>query len=102
MVDRADLAKANQLASEYSQISMAISNFDNGGRITSMIVSPPIPAGPPPGPPALGGSSLTAANVRTDYMTAPPQMIATLRTLFAQRQQEIYDELAAMGVTSII
>lgn len=93
MVDIIDIPRANQLTSEYNTIEQAIDNIDDGGKITSMVIGAPSPP--------INGESFydVPAQVSTVYMNAPSIMYETIRGFLRQRQQEISDELAGLGVT---
>ena len=89
MVAQSDLAKANMLNAGYNSITAALNSFDNGGSILQMTVGVPQENMPPMG-----------VMVDTTYMFehVPPQMIETIKQLMHARQDEISQELQAMGV----
>ena len=95
MVDRSDLATAQQLYDEYRQIVQAVINFDSGGRIVMMAVRWDDPDDPDN--PTLS----RIATVPTQYMNYPPQMVEGIKQFFQQREREIARQLSDIGVTGL-
>lgn len=85
-MDINDVGRATQLVDEKNRINYAIQNFDHGGRIVQM---------------AVGGPQATMGMVQlsTIYMDYPPQMLDSIKQLFARRLAEIQKELDELGVT---
>lgn len=107
MVELADVSQAMALKSELQSISVALDNFDKGGRIVAMSIAPPLPqpaeppegAPPVPPPPALlPPVGVTVSTVDIDY---PPQMVASIKQALTQRRDAIAKQLAGMGVTGV-
>ena len=89
MVDRTNLQEVNALYREYQQLSQAITNLDNGGRINSMVVvgeSPDVPS----------------AVVNTQGWPYPPQMVEGIKQIATSRMNSIIDELTGMGLTGMV
>ena len=87
MVDVTDITAANSLMNEDQQITAALNNLNNGGRITSMTID-----GPP-------DEANVMATVPTGYIQYPPQMVAGIKAALEGRQHEIDQQLADMGFT---
>ena len=86
MVDVADLSAANALSMELPTINLAIDIIDDGGRITSMVISDNTGMGP---------------NVSTGYMNAPNSMYDAIRRFLLDRADAIEDELRRIGITGV-
>lgn len=94
MVDRADLPKINMLYTERGRINMALKMFDEGGRIVAMTVNKPRAEGQD----IMSGPSVT---VGTSEMEYPAQMTEAIKNFLHVREEQIREELTAMGVTGI-
>ena len=84
MVDSNNLPMINALFDEYQNIANAIVILDHDGKIMRMTV-----AGP------------GVATVDTSYMDYPQQMVTGIKQYFAQRQEQIRDELEEAGLTVV-
>ena len=93
MVDRADISKVNELYSESNQITLALDMFAEGGVISAMTISPPLPK---PEEPTIIRSPVAISTVGIEY---PPQMVEAIKQELAKRQHEIEDELKQLGVS---
>lgn len=83
-----DYAKLNELASEAQQLQMAMSNLDNGGRITMMTVSP-------------GKDQFTLpAVVQTGGIEYPATMVEAVNTALDKRYQEVSDEIRLLTASA--
>lgn len=88
MVDRTNLQHVNQLYYELQQIRQAITNFDNGGHIASMII--------------IGADdSIPSAIIPTRDWDYPTQMVTQIKALLNARVQEIVNELDELGLTGV-
>lgn len=83
----ADIGKVSLLSAEKQMIQHAIQIFVMGGRIVEMIVAHP--------------ETPDTAVVQTTYMEYPPQMIDAIRNALVERQKQITDELAELGVSGM-
>lgn len=98
MVDKVDIERVNQLYTEYQLINAAIENFDLGGQIVQMTVSP--------GPNALPPSSpmfqlRMSVSVPTTFIGYPATMVDAIKAAFTARIGAINDALAGLGVTGV-
>jgi len=87
MVDRDNLTEATQLNFELQHIERALINLENGGRITSMVIT--------------SGPEQQAAIVNTNYIDYPLSMVEAIKALLQGRKQYLLDELEALGVTNL-
>lgn len=94
MVDRADLPKINTLYSERAIITGTLKMFDEGGRIVAMTVNKPRNEGEN----IMFGPSIT---VNTERMQYPAQMVEAITGFLHGREEQIKQELTALGVTGI-
>lgn len=86
-----ELAVAMPLVTEYQTISTALSLFDEGGIIRSMVVGTK---------PTVEGEFIRAVPVTTDNILYPPQMVEGIKTQLRARQDQIRQQLSDFGVTA--
>lgn len=92
MVDKADLARADELATEFGNLAQALANLQAGGKIVGMVVAFS-PTQPPEAQITMG--------ISTTYMDYPAPMVDAIKAFIAQRQSAITDELTSIGVTGL-
>ena len=95
MVALNDMAQIQTLYGEMRLLEQAIGNFDDGGVITALTVSPPAPE-PDQVPPMTIRSSVM---VDTHDMPYPEPMVTAIKQFLTTRITGIKDELAKLGVT---
>src|SRR5215469_13224075 len=98
MTNYADVPQAHLLYSELERTQMAVSNLDGGGTLISFSVgAPPTPMGLQPIPPT--GTGTVAQQVMITLDTPPSdQLMTDLRAWLVQRQTDLSNQLANLGV----
>lgn len=83
-----DYAKLNELSSEAQQLQMAMTNLDNGGRITMMTIGP-------------GKDQFTMpAVVQTGGIEYPATMVEAIKTALDKRYQDASDEIRQLTASA--
>lgn len=94
MTQYTDVPEVNNLYNERQQVDAAIAMFDSGGNMTHFTVEQ---APPPEGTTLL----TTAPPVRIVIPPpTPPDTVANIRAWLVQRQTDIDNQLAALGVVN--
>jgi hypothetical protein len=107
VTDYADLEKVNALYMESRTVAQAITAIDRGGTLSSLSISPPQYASMPPavdaGLPGDLPSTSTPVVMMTTTISIPgpvdPALLADVRALLVEREQEIAVELKSLGVS---
>jgi hypothetical protein len=94
MTAYSDVPQVNTLYLEQQQVQSAIDFLMNGGPIASMVVSPPPPDPEAPVSPAF----MMAVSIQLKPPN-PPALVEAAIVALQARDDEIYAELAALGVT---
>lgn len=75
---------------DYENVTRAIMVLDGGGRIASMTLA------------SVPGASIPmGVTIDTQNMPYPPQMTQSILASLRERQSQIADELAGMGITGL-
>jgi hypothetical protein len=92
MTDYNDVPAVNALYLEQQQVQAAIDFLVNGGTISSMVIAPPVPDPSTPVFHMAVSIVLPPPN--------PPDLVDTAMTALQAREDAIYQELADLGVTN--
>jgi hypothetical protein len=102
MVERADLSRISTLYSEHSDVTLALANFDAGGRIITMTVGGAVVQAISEPEGEVGEAlDLTDVTIDTSSWFYPEMMIEAIKQNLRTRQGEIVQALISLGVTGI-